>query len=61
MPLVSVVLVLVIVGICLWLINNYIPMQAVVKRILNVVVVVSVILWLLRVFGLWHYLESVRV
>ena len=51
MPLIQLILVLVIVGVLLWLVNNYIPMAASIKNILNIVVIIVVILWLLRVFG----------
>ena len=51
MPLINVVLTLVVVGVVLWLINSYIPMQSTIKSILNVVVVIAVILWLLYGFG----------
>jgi hypothetical protein len=52
MPLIRVVLVLMIVGVALWLINQYVPMAASIKSILNAVVVIAVIVWLLNVFGL---------
>jgi len=61
MPLVQVVLVLIVVGVLLWLINRYIPMQGTIKSILNAVVVIAVVLWLLQVFGLFHNLSSIRV
>ena len=51
MSLISVVVTLVVVGVVLWLINTYIPMQSTIKSILNVVVVIVVILWLLYGFG----------
>lgn len=51
MPLINVVLTLVVVGVVLWLINNYIPMQGTIKKILNIVVVIVVVLWLLYGFG----------
>ena len=51
MPLIQLILVLVVVGVLLWLVNNYIPMAASIKNILNIVVIIVVILWLLRVFG----------
>ena len=51
MSLISLILVLVVVGVLLWLVNQFIPMDAKIKKILNVVVVVVVILWLLYVFG----------
>jgi len=40
MPLVNIVIALIVVGLALWLINNYIPMAGSIKTILNVVVVV---------------------
>jgi len=49
--LIQLIIVLVIVGVLLWLVNNYIPMDANIKKILNIVVIIVVILWLLRVFG----------
>lgn len=52
MSLITVVIVLVVVGLILWLINNYIPMDRKIKSILNVVVVICVIIWLLKAFGL---------
>lgn len=52
MPLLSVVIVLIIVGVLLWLVNTYIPMARSIKSILNIVVVLCVIIWLLSVFGL---------
>ena len=52
MSLISVVIVLIIVGVLLWLVNTYIPMDGKIKSILNVVVVIAVILWLLQGFGL---------
>ena len=51
MPLLNVVLTLIVVGVVLWLINTYIPMQGTIKKILNIVVVIVVVLWLLYGFG----------
>ena len=51
MPLLNVVITLIVVGVVLWLINTYIPMQATIKKILNIVVVIVVVLWLLYGFG----------
>jgi hypothetical protein len=52
MSLISVVVVLVVVGVILWLVNNYIPMDAKIKTVLNVVVLIVVCVWLLQVFGI---------
>jgi hypothetical protein len=61
MPLVTVVITLCVVGVLLWLVNRYIPMQGQIKSILNAVVVIVVVLWLLRAFGLLDYLLQFRV
>lgn len=61
MPLIQVVVVLIVVGIVLWLINRFIPMQGTIKSILNAVVVIVVVLWLLNAFGLTHYLYQFRI
>lgn len=40
-----------VVGILLWAINTYIPMEPRIKQIMNIVVILLVIFWLLQVFG----------
>jgi hypothetical protein len=61
MPLITVVLTICVVGILLWLINRFIPMQGQIKGILNAVVVIVLVVWLINVFGLLHYLTQFRV
>jgi hypothetical protein len=61
MPLMQVLVSLVIVGVVLWLVNNYIPMAGSIKSILNAVVVIAVVLWLMNVFGVMHSLSRVHV
>jgi len=61
MPLINVVIALIAVGIALWLINNYVPMASSIKTILNVVVVVAVVVWVLRAFGLWGRITGYRI
>lgn len=61
MPLLNVVMVLIVVGVLLWLINRFIPMQGTIKSILNAVVVIVVVLWLLNVFGLFNSFSHLRV
>lgn len=61
MPLIQVLIVLIVVGVLLWLVNTYIPMQGAIKSILNGVVVIVVVLWLLNVFGLMSSLTNLRV
>jgi hypothetical protein len=61
MSLISIIVALIVVGVVLWLINTYIPMDAKIKGILNAVVVIAVILWLLQGFGVLHSLDSVHI
>jgi len=59
--LINIILVLIVVGVLLWLVNNYIPMDSKIKSILNAIVVILVVLWLLQAFGVLGSLNSVRV
>ena len=61
MPLIQLVIVLAVVGLILWVINSYIPMQATMKKILNAVVVIAVIFWLLNVFGIIGALQGIHM
>jgi hypothetical protein len=61
MPLINLVIILVAVGVVLWLINNYIPMDGKIKNILNVVVVIVVILWLLNISGVIGSISGMRI
>jgi hypothetical protein len=61
MPLITIVLVLIVVGVLLWLINTYIPMQSAIKTILNVVVVIAVAVWVLQATGLWGSVTSYKI
>ena len=61
MSLLTVLVVLIIAGVVLWLINNYIPMDRKIKTILNVVVVIVIVIWLLQTFGLIGSLSNVTI
>jgi hypothetical protein len=61
MPLLQILLVLITIGVLLWLVNRFIPMERTIKSILNAVVIIGVVLWLLNVFGLFHSLSRVRI
>jgi hypothetical protein len=60
-PLLQILVVLIAVGVLLWLVNRFIPMQGTIKSILNAVVVIAVVFWLLDIFGLFHSLSRVHV
>jgi len=60
MPLISLVITLIVVGVLLWLVNTYLPMDAKIKNILNIVVIVVVVLWLLSLFVPFGSLYTIR-
>ena len=61
MPLLQLVIALIVVGVLLWLVNSFMPMQGTIKSILNAVVIIVVALWLLNVFGLFHSLGRMHM
>jgi hypothetical protein len=61
MPIINIVIILIGVGIVLWFINNYIPMDGKIKSILNLVVVVVVAVWLLQTFGVIGSLKAIQI
>lgn len=64
MSLLSLIVVLIVVGVLLWLVNEYLPMDPAIKRILNIAVVVIVVIWLLSLllgFAGMGSLGSIRV
>jgi 1-acyl-sn-glycerol-3-phosphate acyltransferase len=61
MSLISLVITLIVIGVLLWLVNTYIPMDGKIKKILNVVVVVCVVVWLLVAFGVLNHSGDIRV
>ncbi|MGB7768566.1 MAG: Thivi_2564 family membrane protein [Verrucomicrobiia bacterium] len=61
MSLISLAITLVVIGVLLWLVNTYIPMAGSIKKILNAVVVICVVVWLLFAFGILHHSGEIRV
>lgn len=61
MPVIQLIVILAVIGLLLYLVNQYVPMDDKIKRILNVVVLIAVVIWLLNVFGLLSGLSSMRV
>jgi len=61
MPIITIVIVILVVGVILWLVNSYIPMQRTIKGILNAVVIIILVIWLLKVFGVLDSLQNVKI
>ena len=61
MSLISIIVTLVVVGVILWLVNTYIPMDAKIKQILNIIVIIVIAIWLLQTFGILGSVDNVRI
>jgi len=61
MSLISIVITLIIIGLLLWAVNTYVPLEGTIKKLINVVVIIAVILFLLRAFGVLGHIGDVRV
>jgi hypothetical protein len=61
MPVIGIILTIVVVGVVLWLVEKYVPMDSTVRYILRAVVIIILVVWLLKVFGLWQYLFTIRI
>ncbi len=61
MPLLTILIVLIVGGLLLWLVNNYIPMDRKIRSIFNAVVVIAVVVWLLKVFGIFSFLRDIHL
>ena len=59
MPLLTVVLTLLVIGVCVWLFDTYIPLDATIKRIIHVVIIICIVVWLLQISGLLGGLATV--
>lgn len=61
MPLLSILIVIIVVGVLLWIINSFIPMDRKIKQIFNIVVVIALVIWLLKAFGVFAYLTNIQI
>ncbi len=61
MTVVELIIVLAAIGFVLWLVNNYMPIDAKIKKIINIVVVAVVILFVLSEFGLLDSFRNIRI
>lgn len=61
MSLLTAILVVVAVGVLLWLIDTYLPMEAGTKQLLKVAVIVILCVWFLRALGAFDVLSRVRI
>jgi len=61
MSLLNILIAIIVVGVLLWIINTFIPMDRKIRQIFNLVVVIVLIIWLLKVFGLFAYLTNIHI
>ena len=61
MSILTIIFVLIIVGVLLWLVNTYIPMDKKIRSIINILVVLVVVVWLLQSFGIIGSIGNMRI
>jgi hypothetical protein len=61
MPVLTILIVLIVAGVILYVVNNYIPMDGKIKKLINVVAILAVIYWLLKTFGVFAYLAAAHI
>jgi len=61
MSLLSILIAIIVVGVLLWIINTFLPMDRQITKIFNLVVVIALVIWLLKAFGIFAYLTSIYV
>jgi cation transporter-like permease len=61
MEITQFVIILVVIGVLLWLVNHFIPMDRKIKQILNTVVVIAVVLWVGNLFGVFDSIRGFRI
>lgn len=61
MALLDFLLLLIAIGVVLYVINRFVPMDGNIKKILNAVVIIVVVLFCLKLFGVFGPLEHVRI
>jgi hypothetical protein len=61
MSLITLIVTLVVIGVIMWLILAYVPLEPNIRKILVIAVVVVVVFWLLQSFGLLGNFQSIRV
>ncbi len=61
MDIIQFVIILIVIGVLLWLVNNYIPMDRKIKQIVNIVVVIAVIIWVANLFGVFDSIRNIHI
>lgn len=61
MGLLELIITVAIVGIVLWLVETYVPMDAGIKRLLQIIVILIVAVWLLQSLGLLGHVSGEHI
>ncbi len=61
MPIIHIIIVLALVGVLMWAIDQYVPMDPPIKRLLHIVVILILVLWLLNIFGVFSGMRDIRI
>jgi hypothetical protein len=61
MPLLQIIFLLVLLGVLMYLINAYVPMEAKIKNLLNIAVVIIAAIWLITLFVPLSTINTIHV
>jgi len=61
MSLISIIIALVVVGVILWLVDAYVPMNPTIKRLLMAAVIIIVVLWFLQSLGILGTANDIQI
>ena len=61
MSILTIFIVIIIFGLLLWAVNTYLPLDDKVKQILNIVAIIFLVIWILKITGIIAYLTRITV
>lgn len=61
MPFLSLLITLIVIGVVVWAVTSYVPMDAGIKRIIQIVGILIAVIYVLYAFGVMGSLQSINV
>lgn len=55
MDIIPIIVTLVIIGVLIYCLNTFLPMDGKYKQLINIIAIVATCLWLLNVFGIFNF------
>jgi len=61
MGLFQLIVILIVIGVALYLINRFVPMDGKIKTIINWVIVIVVVIWILKLLGVFSGFHDIKI